>query len=356
MQYSSFLLEDFYDKEEASSRLDLSSSGLRSWTLEDILQWHSAEERDVFTNKFFNSRQNYTQAYGSESLRQGLLQFYKDIQVGNIFLTAGAAEAINLIMNNINGTCVIQRPIYQSLYQILLSRGEDLVFWKYSQRESFEENFLRLQKLKNSFDYLVINNPNNPMGIAFQEKELLQLIDWTRDSGARIIADEVFRPLALRKLPSVVDLDSRAISIGSFSKAFCLPGLRLGWIASHDVEFLDLMRAQRAYASLRTAWSSELIAEEFLHRADKLMPLASRRLREGIELLGCERDHLPFELEISLSEIQSPSVLARLTSKLSEEFELKFSLASGEFFGEEYQDYFRLCLDPDKLACWFENL
>ena len=70
-----------------------------------------------------------------------------------------------------------------------------------------------------------------------------------RERNIYLFSDEVYRLLERRPemtLPQVADLYERGLSLGVMSKAYGLPGLRLGWIASKDVELLQPHGAREA--------------------------------------------------------------------------------------------------------------
>jgi aspartate/methionine/tyrosine aminotransferase len=100
---------------------------------------------------------------------------------------------------------------------------------------------------------IIVNVPHNPTGYVMPLAEWQALVDLARQSGIYILADEVYRFLEhapLTPLPSMVDMYERGIAIGSMSKAFAMPGLRLGWVATQDTALLNAIAAFKDYTSI----------------------------------------------------------------------------------------------------------
>jgi hypothetical protein len=108
-----------------------------------------------------------------------------------------------------------------------------------------------------------INFPHNPTGKVIAEPVLAELIAIAAKHGIYIFSDEVYRQLergpSLR-LPQVADLYDRGLSLNVMSKAYGLPGLRVGWIACRDRELLGRMECMKHYLSICNSAPSELLA------------------------------------------------------------------------------------------------
>jgi aspartate/methionine/tyrosine aminotransferase len=85
-------------------------------------------------------------------------------------------------------------------------------------------------------------------------------------------------------LPAACDLYDRAISLGSVSKTYGLPGLRLGWLACRDAKFLEKIVSLKHYTTICSSAPSEfLTALAFRHRQkfiDRSLQIVLRNLPE----------------------------------------------------------------------------
>ena len=89
------------------------------------------------------------------------------------------------------------------------------------------------------------------------------MIALARSCGAYIFADEVYRYLEIdesKQLPAIADAYENGISLNVMTKAFGLAGLRIGWVASQDTEFLQNAGAYKLYTSICDGVPSEILA------------------------------------------------------------------------------------------------
>jgi DNA-binding transcriptional MocR family regulator len=99
------------------------------------------------------------------------------------------------------------------------------------------------------------------------------LIGLCDDRGLRLVSDEVHRGLELdrtRTLPQAVDRSATAVSINVLSKSYGLPGLRVGWVASHDHALLETLERHKHYTSICNAAPSEFLATLALRAGERI--------------------------------------------------------------------------------------
>lgn len=129
---------------------------------------------------------------------------------------------------------------------------------------------------------IIINNPNNPMGVPIPRPVLEAIVEFARARDLVILSDEVYLPLfhggptpAKSNLvdddtsdsdgplppPSILTLGyDKAIATGSMSKAFALAGLRIGWVASRDSAIIRSILAARDYTTISVSQLDDSIA------------------------------------------------------------------------------------------------
>ncbi len=81
-------------------------------------------------------------------------------------------------------------------------------------------------------DLLFITNPNNPTGNLFCREELIQLLELVKERQARLVVDETFIDFLGDSTISLRDISSQEpnlIILGSLTKFYALPGLRIGY-------------------------------------------------------------------------------------------------------------------------------
>jgi aspartate/methionine/tyrosine aminotransferase len=134
-----------------------------------------------------------------------------------------------------------------------------------------------------------VTYPHNPTGATLDRAQLDELVAIVeRHGGARLLVDETYRELAYGEpLPMVASLSPRAISIGSMSKVYGMPGLRIGWVASRDREAQELLLAAKEQILLAGATIDEELAARVLEARPRLLPVIRAKVERH---LGIVRD------------------------------------------------------------------
>jgi aspartate/methionine/tyrosine aminotransferase len=91
--------------------------------------------------------------------------------------------------------------------------------------------------------------------------------------GVRLFGDEVYRELEhdpRDRLPAACDLDERAVSLGSISKSYGLPGLRIGWLVTRDARLREAIMALKDYTTICSSAPSEVLTALALRHREVL--------------------------------------------------------------------------------------
>ena len=128
-----------------------------------------------------------------------------------------------------------------------------------------------------------INFPNNPTGAVISRADLLALVDICRAHGLWLFSDEVYRGIEADPadtLPQVADIYEKGISLNVMSKAYGLPGLRIGWVACQDRDLLLRLERYKHYLSICNGAPSERLAVIALKARDRILA-KNRKLLSG---------------------------------------------------------------------------
>jgi aspartate/methionine/tyrosine aminotransferase len=120
---------------------------------------------------------------------------------------------------------------------------------------------------------VAVNFPNNPTGALPDPDTWERLVALCDERGIRLFSDEVYRGLeraGTAALPQAADRSDTAMSLGVMSKAYGLPGLRIGWLACHDRALLERLERRKHYTTICSAGPSELIATHALRKRDAI--------------------------------------------------------------------------------------
>ena len=288
MQPDDFLLERYLAHHEFSAPHLLCTSDCEAMTARGLLALCSVppeELADVWLG--------YTEAPGSLRLRRAVAALYEAVTPDDLLVFTGAQEGIFACMNVLlrpGDHIIVQFPAYQSLYAVAWALGCDITFWEMSdatgERVADTEELASLVRPETKA--IVINSPHNPTGHHFTRGELDAIIDIARKNNLWLFSDEVYRGLEhdpADLLPAVADCYDKGISLGVMSKAFGLAGLRIGWVAARDRDFLARLAAFKDYTTICNSAPSEFLATVALEHRDLLLERNLAIVRENLALL-----------------------------------------------------------------------
>ena len=269
MQIAPFRIEEYMGLYEFSAQYLLSSSDAESVTIADLLALEPGAH-----DAFLQLRCGYTESPGAPSLREALAPIYSTIQPSELIVVSAAEEAIFLFYHALltpSDHAIVETPCYESALTLAQSTGASVSEWRRKPENAWAHDLSALEKLiRPNTRALYINTPHNPMGLLMRPEIFRNLLELAARHGIYVFCDEVYRELEhdpADRLPAACDLYPRAISLGSVSKTYGLPGLRLAWLASHDAAFLQKIISLKHYTTICASAPSEfLTALAFRHR------------------------------------------------------------------------------------------
>lgn len=278
-----FALEVFFSKWEFKARHHLCASDAQSVTVGELLALGGPERRRDFEALPLS----YVETWGSPRLRSAIAATYRGLTADDVLVFAGAEEGLFCALTALlepGHHAVVTVPNYQSMESVPLSRcavtGVALSperQWRLA-LEDVERALLPNTRV------VAVNFPNNPTGAIPDRATFEGLVALCEARGIRLFSDEVYRGLELdpaRRLPQAAELSPTALSLGVMSKAYGLPGLRVGWVACRDRALLGRLEKLKHYLSICNAAPSELLATLALENAEALLEANRRRVREN---------------------------------------------------------------------------
>ncbi len=286
MVLNSFLLEEFYEEHEFSAPYLLSQSDCQSMSIAELLSLEPGAE-----SEFLATWLGYTESKGSFQLREAIASLYERIEPDAVLVHSGAEEAIHNFIRIFldSGDHVIYlAPAYQSLFDIAVALGCEVSAWKLEQTDSgWFLDMPKLRKLiKPSTKLIVINTPHNPTGYSLSAAQLDEIASIANELGIFVFCDQVYKGLDWSggTTPWFCDICDNSLSLGVMSKAYGLPGLRIGWIATRDRELYDKLLKYKYYTTICNSAPSEYLATIALRHHNAI-------LRNNITLI---KDNLAF--------------------------------------------------------------
>ncbi len=353
VRIDSFQLERWMTKYEVRVKWDIAESGISPISTREILNLLPSQDRGQELDRLLDLRLGYSEACGSEELRGLIAATYENTSAAEILVTTGAIEANFLLFNELlsaGDRVVIVDPAYQQLHSVARAIGCDVVLWTVRHDDGFYFDLDDLRALATpGTKMIVINTPHNPTGAMLSEQQLSEIYALAETLDAWVLSDEAYRWLDLPGNAALAapmrNLGPRAISTGTFSKPFGLPGLRTGWIAAPE-DVIQRCWGLRDYISLSPGKLNDALATLAFRHRDQIiertrqivsvnLAFAERWFAENADLVSWTPPRGGL-LALMKYEIEMPSL--ELANLLAEEYSVM--LAPGAAFG--YEGYLRI--------------
>ncbi len=234
LRYTPFRMERWQSTHEHRVGINLSESGVHPLTVGELI---ALSGKDIDVDSILLS---YGQSNGSDELRALIANQYEGATEASILVTVGGAEA--------NFTCfwhlfesetkaAIILPTYGQVPGLLESFGSRLSPVNLIEEDGWQPDLAKLEAaLADGARFVLITNPNNPTGASLTHESMMRITELTEKYGAWILADEVYAGAEAGTEPTASFWGShdRVLITNSLSKAYGLPGLRLGWVAGPE--------------------------------------------------------------------------------------------------------------------------
>ena len=290
MKINPFAVEEWMNAWEVGAKYNIAETCVDSISMNELFEL-TGEDKTEFLNRLCARRLSYGDIEGLPEFRKGVCGLYKTLNIENIVPTHGASGANHHVFYSLisPGDRVVSiMPTYQQLYSIPESYGADVQILHLSKENNYLPDLAKLRRLVTPETKMIcINNPNNPTGALMSEQMLREIVEIARSADAWILCDEVYRHLSQEDgwCPSIVDLYEKGISVSSMSKVFSLAGLRLGWIATHDMSVVKSCLSHRDYNLVSCGVFDEMLAAAALKHRDKLLERSRKIVRENLQIL-----------------------------------------------------------------------
>lgn len=288
MNIAPFKLEEFWKKYEFTTPYLLCCSDAETWGLQELLSLADSDSLALWQSLGLG----YTEAPGHPLLRQEITNLYSSLTSADIFTFAGAEEGIYCAMKVLlkpGDHVIVIDPCYQSLVTLPEALGAEITTIQLKFEDQWKLNLEEVQKaFRSTTKLLVLNYPHNPTGTLLDKATQEGLIELARKKGAYIFCDEVYRYMELdetTRLPSLADAYERGISLNVMTKSFGLAGLRIGWLATREANFLKEVGSYKLYTSICNSAPSEILAIMALRAKEQILQRNRDILLANLQIL-----------------------------------------------------------------------
>lgn len=247
-------------------RIDLGSSEVFPLSLTEFSDIAGIDVSSMLSDTLLS----YAPAGGSASLRESVASTYPNVRPEHVAVCGGAGEALIAIAASAasdDSHVMVELPCYAGLVRFLEASPANVTYIR-----PFATPDEILAAITPSTTAVFLTSPHNPTGRVLPAEDTLAIATALDRVGAVLVVDEVFKPLMLRgiSVPSAASLAPNCVSVSGLSKAYGLPGLRIGWAAGPPL-LIDDVRARQQWTSHCVPALNERAAEVALTCADSLL-------------------------------------------------------------------------------------
>lgn len=307
MRIEPFRMERWQSLHEHQVEINLSDSGVHPLSVGELIE---QGESDV--SALIDQRLIYTHTNGSPELRERIAALHPGVGTEQVLVVNGGAEA-NLIATwsllEPGDEAVVMLPNYMQIPGLARGLGATLRPWRLEPDLDAGRWVASLEALEALVNprtrFISICNPNNPTGARLDAGTLDTICEIAGRHGAWVLSDEIYRGSELdgQETASAWGRYERVVVTNSLSKAYGLPGLRLGWIVA-ERGVCARFWAHHDYTTIGPGALSDLLARHALEpeRRRSLIERSRGLLRENyarcaawLERSGGSLRHVPPE-------------------------------------------------------------
>jgi aspartate/methionine/tyrosine aminotransferase len=240
---------------------DLSESGVLPMTIRELLGPTADADSFLYTTL------GYPLSEGSYETRAAIADWYPGATTEHVTVVNGGSEANFLTLFSLlepDDRLAFMIPNYLQGKGIGRAFGRGTDRFRLKLREG--RWALDLEELDDAVGkktkVIMVCNPNNPTGATLTEDEMDALVRVAERRGAWIVADEIYRGAELDTdvaTPSFWGRSERVIVTSGLSKAFALPGLRIGWAVAPP-DMIERIHERHDYTTLAPGMISDRLA------------------------------------------------------------------------------------------------
>ena len=280
----------WFAKYEHNCKHDIAESYVAALTMNELL--NLAASPDKARERLLNLKLGYSDRFGLTELREALSTLYgKDVKADNVITGHGGVGANQIAYSSVfepgdNLICIM--PTYQQLNSLPKLIGYEVREYWLRPENNYDIEYDVIREMMDERTKMIsLTNPNNPSGRLFSRDELARLGDVARERNAYVLCDEAYMEMSHIdgcRQEYMVDIYEKGISTCSISKAFSLPGLRIGWTVT-DAELIKQMVEYRHFYTMEMGTVEEYLASIAITNRDKILGRNKKIIDENLALV-----------------------------------------------------------------------
>ena len=275
MKIEYFEMERMQSQYEFLVDYNLSESGVHPLSFKELLPQENLEE-------ILETPLGYLQTNGTAELRERICALYPGTNSENVLITTGSAEANYLLawsQIEPGDDILFMIPNYMQLWGLMRAFGGQVRTFALKEELGWNPDLDELKKLVTPKTKIIcVTNPNNPTGSILGREARDTIIELAEKAGAWIFADEVYQGAELDRqtTPTFWGETKKVVISNGLSKAYGLPGLRVGWMVAPE-DLIQRVWPYHDYTTISIGAVSDRLARIALHPENRSQILERTR-------------------------------------------------------------------------------
>lgn len=215
-----------------------------------------------------NNNSHYTYFWGISKLRQAVVDYYANkfnipvYSKEQVLCTVGATEALAATFKalfNPGDAIIIPQPAYP-LYESLAKINQLIPVKIDTEADNFILTAAKLNQVIQdnpnlNFRGIVVNDPNNPTGVVYTQKQLLDLASILKKNDFWVISDEIYAELVFDTQHYSLSqlIPEQTVIINGLSKSHAMTGWRIGFIIGPEKVMPSIAKVHQALVTSPTS-------------------------------------------------------------------------------------------------------
>lgn len=193
----------------------------------------------------------YGEHRGKLELRNEIVKDEINLTSDDVLVCPSAATALFIVSTtllNDNDHLIVLRPNYATNIETPRAINCEISFVDLSFENNFQFDIEQIKNtVKSNTKLISITSPHNPTGVVFKDELIKEIISFAEEKNIHVLVDETYRYLNFQTdlVPYYANQSSNVISVCSLSKAFGVPGIRIGWLINKNEKLMyDFLAAK----------------------------------------------------------------------------------------------------------------
>ncbi len=232
----------------------------------------------------------YCDHLGKQELRESLISNCNNLIANQVLITNGAAGGLFIVSTSLldkQDHLIVVSPNYANNIETPELIGCKITKIPLKVEQNFKLDINSIEcAIKSNTKLISLTTPHNPTGGVLSKEEITQLIQLANKHNVYLLFDETYKGLTEGDdLPFLADLSDKIITVSSLSKAYGLPGIRIGWLMSQDETLNEKFLAAKEQIHLTNSILDEEVAYQFLRQKEYFLDKIKKHVLDNFQLV-----------------------------------------------------------------------